>query len=174
MTTFSTPVDPANTLAISLKLHRAERGYTTRRLIAEDILRASDYAEERVIRLGVDTHEVVAVIHPEPARRGTGGASATAAVLQRLQYGWLFIAAGRVPTRNLARSMSLRSRVEVLIAVERVTDTLIEIGEAAGVRFVEIGDASELLREASRRCRVPLPGEAARFVSDGRGRLRVA
>lgn len=174
MPTFSTPIDPNNVLAISAKLHKAERGYTTRRLTAEHILRATDYAEERVTRLGLVGHQVVAVIHPEPARRGLGGASATAAVLQRVAYGWLLINAGRVPTRNLTKWTSLRSRVEVLIAVDRVTDTLIQIGVAAGIRFVDIGDPSELLREASRRARVPLPGERAQFVSDGRGRLIVA
>lgn len=82
---FSTPVDARNTLAISAKLHQAERGYTVRRLTAEHIVRAADYAEERMLRLGLDNHEVVAVIHPEPARRGVGSTSATAAFLQRVR-----------------------------------------------------------------------------------------
>lgn len=171
MSTFSTAIDPRNTLALAAKLHQAERGRTARRLTAEQVLRAADYAEERVTRLGLSEHQIVAVVHPEPAARGAGGASATAAVLQRVPYGWLLISAGRVPTRNLTKWTGLRSRVEVLIAVERVTDTLIEIGQATGVRFVEVGAADELLREASRKARVPLPGEPPLFASNGNGRL---
>ncbi len=171
MPQFSTPIDPNNALAIAAKLHQAEKGSSHRRITTETILRGADYAEERVLRLGLTQHPVVAVIHPEPAPRGSGPASATAAVLQRLAYGWLLISAGRVPTRNLTKWTSLRSRVEVLIAVERITDTLIEIGEATGVRFVEVGAADELLQEASRKARVPLPGEPPLFASNGNGRL---
>lgn len=171
MPQFSTPIDPNNALAIAAKLREAEKAATRRRITTETILRGADYAEERLLRLGLAEHPAVAVIHPEPAPRGVGHASATAAVLQRLPYGWLLIAAGRVPTRNLTKWTSLRSRVEVLVGVEQLTATMVEIGRAAGIRFVETGNADQLLRAASDSARVPLPGEPPLFVSTRDGRL---